>query len=84
MYGTKDILEVQKNYYKNLHKEAIEIDDTPTEAIIGTNPKQLSQKEADDSEGELTYKELAEAFKSMKISKSPGSDGFTVEFFLFF
>ena len=84
VYGTKDILEVQKNYYKNLYKEAIEIDDTPIEAIIGTNPKQLSQKEADDLEGELTYKELAEALKSMKNSKSPGNDGFTVEFFKFF
>ena len=78
MYGTKDILEVPKNYYKNLYKEAIEIDDTPIEAITGTNPKQLSQKEADDLEGELAYKELAETLKSMKNSKGPGNDGFTV------
>ena len=76
-----DILEVQKNYYKNLYKEEIEIDDTPIEAIIGTNPKQLSPKESDELEGELKYKELAEALKSMKNSKSPGNDGFTVEFF---
>ena len=81
VYETKDILEVQKNYYKNLYKEEIEIDDTPIEAIIGTNPKQLSQKESDELEGELTYKELAEALKSMKNSKSPGNDGSTIEFF---
>ena len=35
-------------------------------------------------EGEITYTELAHALQSMKNSKSPGNDGFTVEFFKFF
>ena len=32
-------------------------------------------------EGEITLSELLLALKRMKIDKSPGSDGFTVEFF---
>ena len=35
-------------------------------------------------EGEITYQELSSALKNMKNSKSPGSDGFTAEFFKFF
>ena len=34
-------------------------------------------------EGEITLTELSLALKNMKNSKSPGSDGFTAEFFLF-
>ena len=35
-------------------------------------------------EGEITLDEASVALKSMKNNKSPGSDGFTVEFFKFF
>ena len=35
-------------------------------------------------EGEITYSELTDAVKRMKNGKSPGSDGYTIEFFKFF
>ena len=35
-------------------------------------------------EGEITYSELTTAIKKMKNGKSPGSDGYTAEFFKFF
>ena len=35
-------------------------------------------------EGEITEDEIAHVLKNMKNNKSPGSDGFTVEFFKFF
>lgn len=77
---TKDILEVQKNYYKNLYTEVMQIDDTPIKDIIGDNENQLNYDEAKKLEGELTYEELTLALKN---SKSPGNDGFTAEFFNF-
>ena len=84
IYKTKDILEAQKSYYKNLYDETIEVDDTPISEIIGKNEKQLNDDEAELLEGEITYEELKIALKNMKNSKSPGNDGFTAEFFKFF
>ena len=43
---TKDILEVQKNYYKNLYTEVLQIDDTPIKEILGDNENQLNDNEA--------------------------------------
>ena len=81
---TKDILEVQKNYYKNLYTEVMQMDDTPIKDIIWDNENQLNDDEAKKLEGELTYEELTLALKNMKISKSPGNYGFTAELFKFF
>ena len=80
IYKTKDILEAQKSYYKNLFDETIEVDDTPISEIIGNSKKQLNDDEAELLEGEITYEELKIALKNMKNSKSPGNDGFTAEF----
>jgi exonuclease III len=41
----------------------------------------LTQQSMDNIEGEITYNEAVIALKRMKNNKSPGSDGFTVEFF---
>ena len=35
-------------------------------------------------EGNITYKEASEALKSMKNNRSPGSDGFSADFFKVF
>ena len=44
----------------------------------------LSEEDANSLEGLLTFSELSTALKNMNNNKSPGSDGFTVEFFKFF
>ena len=41
----------------------------------------LSQEESDSLEGPITFHEALSAFKQMKNDKSPGSDGYTAEFF---
>jgi hypothetical protein len=51
--------------------------------ILHDVPK-LSQEESGSLEGPLTYQEAHNALKKMNNDKSPGSDGFTVEFFKFF
>ena len=82
--STNEILKAQKNYYKDLFTEKNEIDNIPIEALLGENPRKLSDYEARTLEGEIIYVELAEALKNMKNSKTPGSDGYTAEFFLIF
>ena len=82
--NAKDIIEQQRKYYSKLYKEEVNIDDISTEISIGSNPNKLSQTDAMKLEGEITDTELAHALQSMKNSKSPGNDGFTVEFFNFF
>ena len=44
----------------------------------------MTQLERSKIEGEITEDEIAHVLKNMKNNKSPGSDGFTVEFFKFF
>ena len=51
--------------------------------MIGNNENQLNDDEAQMLEGEITYEELTTALKNMKHSKSPGNDGFTTVFLVF-
>lgn len=81
---TKDILNSQKRFYEQLYEENNELDDRPIESVIGENNNKLLNIEAEKLEGKILYTELAQALKHMKNEKSPGQDGFTVEFFLFF
>ena len=81
---TSDILKCQTNFYKELYKE-VEIDDSISiHSILGDNESKLSDKESQELEGEITYTELTSSLRNMNNNKSPGLDGFTVEFFKFF
>lgn len=83
-YETKEVLNCQRKFYEKLYSEPNKIGDNSIENIIGENRTKLSNEEAESLEGEITLKELSEALKNMKNEKSPGLDGFTVEFFKFF
>ena len=81
---TSDVLKCQTNFYKELYKE-VEIDDSKSiHSILGDNESKLSDKESQELEGEITYTELTSALRNMNNNKSPGLEGFTVEFFKFF
>ena len=82
--STEEILNSQTMYYKTLYSEKINIDDNPIETILGENKLKLNDQDTNSLEGEIKYSELAVALKNMKNSKTPGSDGFTAEFFKFF
>ena len=82
--NSDDILKLQKQYYQDLYKDELKIDEVPINELIGENLHKLNKEESDNLEGEITHEELANALKNMKNSKSPGSDGFTAEFFKFF
>lgn len=82
-----DILREQKEFYKNLYmaKETQYNDETdktffPEDKTI----QSLTIEESVELEKEITVTECFDVLKNMKSHRSPGSDGFTVEFYLFF
>ena len=82
---TNEVLNCQKQLYEKLYDNVYEVDEyTPIENIIGENDTKLSEAEAQKNKGEMTYVEFTKALKNLKNEKSPGLDGFTVEFFKFF
>ena len=81
---TADILKCQTDFYKDLYKQVNFEDNVSIHSVLGENENKLSDEESQDLEGEIKYSELGTALKNMKNNKSPGLDGFTVEFFKFF
>ena len=71
--------EVGKFYQKLYEKTIVEV--CETEETVHTIPT-LSDEEANNIEGKLTLEEATRALKNMKNNNSPGTDGFTSEFFL--
>ena len=76
------ILKEVYSFYKNLYsfKDTNEIDMTPLKKEAVT----LTPEDKTGLEGDITFTEAAAVLKNMKNCKSPGPDGFTVEFFKFF
>ena len=81
-----EILQEIKSFYKNLYSSRDDtlIDVNLEELLSSFNVPKLSNQEAEALEGEITYKEATETLRNMKNEKSPGSDGFTAEFFKVF
>lgn len=81
-----DILKESELFYKNLYSNK----DDPLERAnlneylnINNLPK-LSDNESNQLEGYITLSELTKALSNMKNNKSPGTDGFSSEFFKVF
>ena len=69
-------------FYENLY--ASRENELVNDTIENINIPTLSQKESDNLEGPVSSQEAFSALTQMKNDKSPGSDGYTVEFFKFF
>lgn len=82
IYKQDDVLKEVQDYYECLYS-ARDVTDVNLDTIVHEATK-LSQCESDSLEGPLSYTEACCALKNMSNNKSPGSDGFTVEFFKFF
>ena len=81
----QDILKEIKHFYSYLYKGKERSQETDYQEILNTlDHPILTQLERSKIEGEITEDEIAHVLKNMKNNKSPGSDGFTVEFFKFF
>ena len=81
-----DILKESELFYKNLYSNK----DDPVEEINikkylkDVNVPKLTQNESNQLEGNLTLPELTKALRNMKNNKSPGTDGYSCEFFKVF
>ena len=82
----KEILLEQKLFYKKLYSETScqnECEAQMSDIFTSTLP-QLSEEENAICEGLVTEAECANALKDMQNGKSPGCDGYTVEFYKVF
>ena len=80
----KEILNEIRNYYQNLFDaKHCELENVDLNKYI-TPKNHLNYEQSKRLETELTMKELGQALKNMKNSKTPGIDGFPAEFFKVF
>ena len=83
----KVILNEQKIYYQKLYSDLNQSEPENKSLITQSFTEELSTLPEDEMkrcEGLITEKECAEALKSMENGKSPGCDGFTVDFYKVF
>ncbi len=85
--GSDAILKEEVDFYSNLYTSCNNIDCNDMYELLNINnndiPK-VSNDEANSCEGEITLGECATAVKSMANNKSPGSDGYPIEFYKMF
>jgi exonuclease III len=77
--GSKEVLDELTKFYKNLYSESESLDLNMTSQF--KSDVQISESDKEFMDRELTIKECKEALDEMSNNKSPGLDGFTVEFF---
>ena len=83
--GTTDqneIMEIEVDYYKKLYKSTNPDNDKPKKYIENTKVhNKLSNNESEKREGGITIEECTNAIFKIKLSKAPGLDGLSVEFY---
>lgn len=85
VYSQNEILKETETLYKTLYTKVDNTSDFNIEDFLeNANVSRLSKTQANDLEGLLSYKEVSETLKNMKNDKSPGSGGFTSNFFKVF
>ena len=84
--GKNEIMNETKQFYQNLYSshENTTYDTDLNDLLVHDDLNKLNKEQSDSLEGLLTYEELSNALKRTKNNKSPGSDGFSAEFFKFF
>ena len=91
LYSSKDelltkpdsILQEQELFYKTLYTEPANLVIDDKMFNLPAIPK-LDEEQIDTCDSEITLEELGKALKEMANKKSPGTDGFTTEFYKFF
>ena len=83
IFEQKAIAEEVRSFYEKLYSEHQTEDRNLSDILPGDTPK-LSDAQKDEISKNLTLEELSKVLYNMKNDKSPGSDGYTVEFFKFF
>ena len=82
IYEHEHIKNEVKTFYESLYEKR-QVEDCEIERLVTTLPT-LTNEQSTEIEGSITLEEASCALKNMKNNKSPGSDGFTSEFFKVF
>ena len=81
----EEILKEVQHFYSNLYALLNSKTDINDQDILNNlQHPVLTDIESSSLEGKITADEIFKVLRNMKNNKSPGSDGFTVEFFKFF
>ena len=80
----EEIMQETHRFYSHLYKENRELISNWTKNLDMTEINKLREEQRALIEGHVRYEEIAQTVKSMPNNKSPGSDGFPIEFFKFF
>jgi len=86
---SKEILQTQKEFYKQLYSTKRNENNQITDQLKNTflrekNIKLLNKNEKDSCEENITEDEVKFIIKNMKNNKTPGNDGIPVEFYKIF
>lgn len=82
LHKTKDILGEFEFFYSSLYKSHEQCDENMRSFLEHhSGLKQLSDQHKSMMDNDISSEEICWAIKDMKINKSPGPDGFPVEFF---
>ena len=84
---TNDILKEQKDFYQNLYTSKKTNTSNKMDDIFFNKNNDfyiLPEESSNSLEADITLDECHNALKGMKPNKTPGSDGFSSEFYLFF
>lgn len=86
LYNQLEIMDEVKSFYENLFKNAdYDLSDIDLESTIQPhNIPKLDKSTSKILDQNFSEGEILSVLKSMKNNKSPGSDGFTAEFYKFF
>ncbi|RUA04563.1 MAG: hypothetical protein DSY43_06055, partial [Gammaproteobacteria bacterium] len=79
-----DIINEQKTFYEKLYDEHNTDTERAKKVMTDMNIKKITPIQAREIEGQISYDELCQTVRQMKNNKSPGQDGYSVEFFKFF
>ena len=80
--SSKEINQVFKNFYKNLYTSSCAPNPEDTEAFFsGLHLPPISIEQKDMLDAQITDEEIRATISSMKTGKSPGLDGFPVEYY---
>ena len=79
------ILEYEADYYKRLYSEPNVVQNMTNDDLFlsETTPK-IEDEKSNKCEEDITLQEIGCALKELKNGKSPGTDGFTPDFYKFF
>ena len=80
----KQILEEEERFFKEIYQAKNVCPESANFEHFFDGLNTLKQEEADSCEGLLTLAECTNSLKQFKNNKTPGSDGFTIEFYRFF